>query len=79
MTKETIIAVAKAHGYTQVAIAEAMGISRQALDKSLNSDLRASTMERIAEAIGISVAEFYGATAQCRCPHCGNEIKIKIE
>lgn len=80
MTKEQIISTLKRHNITQRQLAERMGISRQALDYSLNSDMRASTLERIADAIGCSVGELFGEhSADCRCPHCGHSIKIKLE
>lgn len=77
MDKQTIIAVMKKYGYTQVKLADAMGIARQSLDNALNSDMRTSTLERIADAMGVSVAEFYGG-ASCKCPHCGKPINISI-
>lgn len=80
MTKDIIIQVLKQHKVTQVELAERLGISRQALDVSLNRDMRVSTLERIAQALDITVGELYGeGRASCRCPHCGAEINIKIE
>lgn len=80
MTKEIIIQVLKQHKVTQVELAERLGISRQALDVSLNRDMRVSTLERIAQALDITVGELYGeGRISCSCPHCGAEIKIKIE
>lgn len=80
MTKDIIIQVLKQHKVTQVELAERLGISRQALDVSLNRDMRVSTLERIAQALDITVGELYGeGRTSCSCPHCGGEIKIKIE
>lgn len=78
MTKDHIIALLKAHKVTQRELALRMGISRQALDASLNSDMRASTLERIADALNISMSELYNGHAMCRCPHCGKPIDIQL-
>lgn len=80
MTKDIIKQILRQHKVTQVELAERLSISRQALDDSLNRDMRVSTLERIAEAIGITMGEMYGeSNVTSRCPHCGAEIKIKIE
>lgn len=80
MTKDIIKQILKQHNVTQVMLAERLGISRQALDDSLNRDMRVSTLERIAQALGITMGELYGeGRTSCRCPHCGADIKIKIE
>lgn len=80
MTKDIIKQILKQHNVTQVMLAERLGISRQALDDSLNRDMRVSTLERIAQALDITVGELYGEDrTSCRCPHCGAEINIKIE
>jgi transcriptional regulator with XRE-family HTH domain len=47
-------------GKTQSEVAEAMGISKQSLNCRLSrSKISVDTIERIAEALGISPAEFY--------------------
>ena len=80
MTKDIIVQLLKRHNVTQVMLADRLGISRQALDASLNSDMRVSTLERIAQALSITMSEMYGeSNVTSRCPHCGGEIKIKIE
>lgn len=77
MTKDQIKAVAKAHNISLKEIASKMQISEQALQYSLNRNMTISTFERIADAIGISPAEFYGGVS-CNCPHCGKPININI-
>lgn len=69
----------KRYGYTQVALAEKMGITRQSLDESLKSNISTGQLERIAEAIGCSVPEFYGIVPNaCNCPYCGHRIEVVV-
>ena len=77
MTKDQIKAVAKAHNISLKEIAFKMQISEQALQYSLNRNMTTATLERIADAIGISPAEFYG-THSANCPHCGKPINITL-
>ena len=83
MDKATIKKVAKAHNTTLKEIAQAMEISEQALQYSLGRDMRASTIERIAQAIGCPVSELYGEQHQAHtsltCPKCGAKFSIKVE
>jgi transcriptional regulator with XRE-family HTH domain len=79
MTRDIIKAVAKQRNITYKEIADKMGISVTALQISLSRNMTVKTMERIAEAIGISPAEFYKQeSASCHCPHCGKRISISV-
>jgi transcriptional regulator with XRE-family HTH domain len=60
MTHEEIKKTIARSGKTQSEVAEAMGISKQSLNCRLSrSKISVDTIERIAEALGISPAEFY--------------------
>lgn len=60
MTQEEIKKTIARSGKTQSEVAEAMGISKQSLNCRLSrSKISVDTIERIAEALGISPAEFY--------------------
>lgn len=63
MTGETIKIILRRYGKTQSAIAKIMGESPQNLGSMLEArDIKSSTVERIAAALGISIAELYGET-----------------
>lgn len=60
MTQEEIKKTIARSGKTQSEVAEAMGISKQSLNCRLSrSKISVDTIERIAQALGISPAEFY--------------------
>ena len=60
MTHEEIKKTIARSGKTQSEVAEAMGISKQSLNCRLSrSNISVDTIERIAEALGISPAEFF--------------------
>ena len=60
MTHEEIKKTIARRGKTQSEVAEAMGISKQSLNCRLSrSKISVDTIERIAQALGISPAEFY--------------------
>lgn len=61
MTAEIIKAVIKAHKMTQREVASRIGITPQALYERISvSNITCETIEKIASAIGISPAVFYG-------------------
>lgn len=60
MTHEEIKKTIARSGKTQSEVAEAMGISKQSLSCRLSrSNISVDTIERIAQALGISPAEFF--------------------
>lgn len=72
------------YGVTQIELAERLGINRVSVSRLLSekNDMRASTLERIANAIGCEVSEFFtegkSDTANTiTCPHCGKPIKFE--
>lgn len=84
--------VLKKYGVTQVELADKLGINRVSVSRLLsdNNDMRASTIIKIANAIGCTAGELFddaqevkeevGAVASTSfvCPHCGKEIKVKV-
>lgn len=57
-----------------------MGITNIALNQHINGNPSVAVLERIAQAIGCDVAEFFTDGAQqCVCPHCGRPLTIRIE
>ena len=82
--------VLKKYGVTQVELTDKLGINRVSVSRLLsdNNDMRASTIIKIANAIGCTAGELFDdaqgdeGTAQppkLVCPHCGKEIKITLE
>lgn len=76
--------VIKEHGYTIEGVAEKMGISRVTLSQNISRNPTVMTLERIADAIGCKVGDFFAddkssLTPTITCPHCGKEIRINVE
>lgn len=70
-------------GKTKREVTELAGINSGNLNKMLDSPSW-PTLERIAQALGITVSELVADPSNTiepimRCPRCGQEIKIKIE
>lgn len=78
--------VLEKYGITQTELAERLGINRVSVSRlfSEKNDMRSSTIIKIANAIGCSVAELYGEDLQEQnkntvpCPHCGKPIEISL-
>ena len=76
--------VLKKYGITQIALAERLGINRVSLNATLNNpNIKLSTLEKIADAIGCDVTEFFSPadTAEhntITCPHCGAKLVINL-
>ncbi|MBQ6201495.1 MAG: helix-turn-helix transcriptional regulator [Prevotella sp.] len=80
--------VLKKYGVTQSELAEKLGINRVSVSRLLsdNNNMRASTILKIANAIGCKAGELFeepdeGKTSvpSIICPHCGKEINLKVE
>lgn len=78
--KQTI----KEKGYTLERVAEEMGINRVTLSQSLAGNPTIRTLQRIADILGCSVADFFKDeenqhAARISCPHCGRVITLTAE
>ncbi len=78
--------VLKKYGVSQVELADRLGINRVSVSRLLNekNDMRASTLTKIAKAIGCSVGELFDEPEDANspnvvCPHCGKPINVKLE
>ena len=61
-------------------LAEILNITPVGLSKSINQDYpQIQTLERIAKALNIELEEIFAVKPKHYCPHCGKEIKIKLE
>lgn len=69
-------------------LAQKLGVSRQALYMQINNNPRISTLQRIADALGVPVAQLFDQappppTAKANhnliiCPHCGAKLEINL-
>lgn len=73
--------VIKEKGLTVKDVAEKMNISSVGLSQHINGNPSVQVLERIAEAVGCEVGDFFTSidNDSITCPHCGKQIKIKIE
>lgn len=85
--KETL----EKYGISQMELADRLGINRVSVSRLLSekNDIRLSTIEKIAKAIGCNVSELVLTDSEKQptneketyivCPHCGEKIKISVE
>ena len=72
--------VIKDRGFEVKDIASRMGITPTGLSQHINGNPSVEVLERIAKAIGCDISElFEPVSTRIVCPHCGKEIKIKVE
>ena len=76
--------VLKKYGITQIALAERLGINRVSLNATLNNpNIKLSTLDKIADAIGCDVTEFFTPADTAghnviTCTHCGAKLVINL-
>lgn len=73
--------IIKEKGFTQKQFADVLGITRQTLH-SIIKDPSSPTLEKLSMALGVPVWQFFASpddVRTVRCPHCGKEIRVKIE
>ena len=75
----------KKRGLKQNDLADRLGINRVSLSRLLSdkNDMRISTIQKIADAIGCDVSEFFTKTDKAdhnviTCPHCGEKLVINL-
>lgn len=76
--------ILKEKGITQAELAERLGVHRVALNSTLNNpNIKLSTLEKIAAAIGCQVGDFFRdegeGSATVTCPHCGKPITVELK
>ena len=80
--RENIKNVAKAHNIDLYEIAEALDITRVALWSRLR-DPKFSTLEAIADVIGVPVTAFFTeesfSSGELVCPHCGASLRVFVK
>ena len=78
--------IIKEKGFTLEQTATKMGISRITLMQSLSGNPTVNTLQRVADAIGCRVVDFFvdelestTITPDFKCPHCGGSLDIQIQ
>lgn len=74
-------------GYTIEQVAELIGVTRITLTQNLGRNPTINTLQRIADAIGCKVGDFfldeikveYNSGNKIVCPHCKKEIEFEIK
>lgn len=71
----------KLRGIQKKDLANILGITPQGLSQSINQQYpQLQTLERIANALGVDVAELFTGNQDCfYCPHCGKKIILQKE
>lgn len=77
--------VLKKYAITQMELADRLGINRVSLNVTLNNpNIKLSTLDKLADAIGCDVAEFFTPQPTnadhntITCPHCGAKLVINL-
>lgn len=82
MAELRIKELCKLQGITQQELADRIGISRPAMSQRMCNNPNLSSLEEIAQALGVSVRDLFkpeGNEAKLTCPHCGMPIEICIK
>lgn len=69
--------IIKAKGMTMKEVADKMGISTVGLSQHVNGNPSVQVLERIADAIGCEVGDFFSHSNIICCPKCGTVLEIK--
>ena len=73
--------ICKERGMLFKELAGQLGITDIALRQSLQGNPTVGTLDRIAKVLDVEVSELFALPKQgsITCPHCGKEIRIKVE
>ncbi len=64
--------ILKKKGMTQKDLAKLLSVTDVTISKILSGSPNVSTLERVADALGVEVAELFAPSRNViRCPHCG--------
>lgn len=68
-------------GITQKELASQLGVSEVTLSRATNGNTSLETLEKIANALGVPVAELFEAPKEgvITCPHCGKQINLEAK
>ena len=68
--------ICKAKGIQMQELADELGISRITLTRNINGNPTIATLEAIAKALEVEVAELFAPQNGIRCPKCGALLDI---
>lgn len=74
--------ICKEKGILQKDLAKSLGISDISLRASLKGNPTVGTLEKVANALNVAVTELFEpkvSVAVVVCPHCGENINLKVE
>lgn len=73
--------VIKEKGLKTSEVASMLDMTESNLNTHISGNPSVKILKRIADALGVSITELFEKRPETtlRCPHCGKEIKIKIE
>ena len=75
-----IKAICKERGIQIKDLANILGITPQGMSQAINQQYpQLQTLERIANALGVDVADLFNESNSFYCPHCGKKIVIYKE
>ena len=70
--------ILKEKGLTQKDLAQKLDVTEMAVSKVINGSPNVSTLERVADALGVEVSELFAPSRNViRCPHCGAVLELK--
>ncbi len=78
-----ILKVIKRHGHTTYTVAKAIGVKQSSISNMINGNPTVSTLRKIAEAAGCSVAEFFedegpSTGSGTACPSTGSGTAVGV-
>lgn len=85
MAQYRIKELLKERNMTQKELAQKIGVSAVSLNRYLTGNTSVSSLEKIAEALGVEISELFvhrnteEANSTIVCPHCGNKFHIVIK
>lgn len=71
--------ILKEKGLTQKDLADKMGVAEISLSRSINGNPNLSTLQKIADALGVKIEELFapkGDTPHFCCPNCGARLQF---
>ena len=70
----------KERGITQADLARRLGVRPSSLSQAISRNrLSADSLQRIADALHVSVGELFEHEPTIVCPHCGRLVRLKVE
>jgi len=77
---DRILEICREKGVTQVELAKRLRVSRQTLHAMLRGDARISSVQKIADALGVHITELFDRPnkGDFTCPNCGARLDVEL-